>query len=217
MMTSSPIRIAMSVCWLGCLLLSCTSAVDLRYFNIRESAIGGEPGRRPDAMFALAVGVENFRSAPSLRRQEIILRDGDKLRLTLSSNQLWWALPEEMVSESFKNYLTARNVFRHVFPYPTSHTVRYYFEGTVKTFEIETQPRQWKSRVALEVYLVSQERHDIAWASGIVEATRDCTPSMDDAADKMGECVRQICADITARLAEELPPLKRVDHAGDRR
>jgi ABC-type uncharacterized transport system auxiliary subunit len=152
----------------------------------------------------MSIGVENFRSAPSLRRQEIILRDGKDLRLTLSANQLWWALPEEMVTESLKNYLAEQKVFQQVFSYPTTHAARYYLEGVLKTLEIETNTQEWKAHAALEVYLVEQEKNEIVWGSGVLDVSLTSSPTMEEAARKMGESVREIWAKVAAQLRKVL-------------
>ena len=182
--------------WAGC-----SSSVEMKYYSIVHP--GKEASDTP-ARIPLSIAVENFRSEPSVRRQEIILRDRKEAGLALSSSHLWWTLPEEIVTEYVKNYLRKHNVFRHVFSYPTSHPVHYCLEGMLMKFEIETYPQEWKACLALQVYLVEPTRNDVLWDSGVVEASFSSLPGLENAVKKMEACLQEVCRTVGEGLEKNL-------------
>lgn len=189
-------------CWLFPMILSCSSV------EIEHYSLDGWKDEAPPAVETVAedVGVQNFTSPVPLRRHEIVVREGDRHRLSMSARRLWWALPEEMATESFRKYLASRKVFRHVLPYPTAHDVGYLLEGNLETFEFQIYPEEWQTRIGLEIYLTDTQEGRIAWTSGLLTSSRSCPPNFEDAVQEMRatliEIFERVCPQIQ-RAAEE--------------
>jgi ABC-type uncharacterized transport system auxiliary subunit len=178
-------------------IAACSSAVQIEYFRIDAAA----PSSSTTAIDEV-IAVENFRSAPFLRRQEIIVCE--QSHLAISSLQLWWALPEEMVTEALIDYLVSQKAFRHVLPYPTVQPVEYILEGSLKQFEIHDSGEKWEVKLAMHVLLLERTANKIAWDSGIVATTLPCEPNFSAAAVAMGNAAHQLFAQLLAKLQEVL-------------
>lgn len=180
--------------------IACSSSVELSYFSLPQpplDEVESEYSFKEDA------GVESFSSHPPLRRQEIILRQEDSPQLLISNKYLWWTVPEEMVTESLKNYLDMTKVFR-VWPYPTSHPIRFVIEGVLDTFEFRVYPEHWQVCVALRVYLVDRENEAVVWDSGLISAGETSAPDVKEATYRMGRSLNQIWQQIVPRMQQAL-------------
>ncbi|NUM35553.1 MAG: membrane integrity-associated transporter subunit PqiC [Candidatus Brocadiae bacterium] len=186
-----------------CILFSgCSSSVEIRYFSIGK-IFSAPTSAKPAVLHSLVI--ENFQSSFSLKREEIILRDGKTRQISLSSHALWWGMPEEMVSEALRDYLSEQKVFEHVFSYPTFHRIPYYLEGTLKKFEIETFSSEWKACVALEVTLIEKESNKILWNSGLLESSVSSAPQLQDSVEKMGQALQEIFGKIAQEIPKHFP------------
>jgi uncharacterized lipoprotein YmbA len=185
------------LCLLGFLVTGCSSSVEIRYYRLEYFPPADIKQERERLLDNIAV--ENFRSTSPLRRQEVILYRDQEKQLAISSHNLWWSLPEEMVSEAIKEYLTAQGAFQHVLAYPTSHPVRYCLEGTVKQFEIHTSSEGYRVQVALQMALVDREKNEIIW-----EDTLDASQASPSNFQAASLSMREALHKIFARLLEKV-------------
>lgn len=181
------------------LYASCSSSIDMVYYSINQET---KKKKESEPAISQVIAIENFKSTPFFRHNEIITREGKSQKVYISPNNLWWALPQDMVTEELKKVLKNMNIFRHVLSYPTTHNVRYVLEGNITNFEIITneESEHWSTRVALEVYLVDKKKNIILWDSNIIKAEMKSSPKLEDASKKMGIAVRALCMKIGKEL-----------------
>ncbi|MEX2667440.1 ABC-type transport auxiliary lipoprotein family protein [Candidatus Uabimicrobium amorphum] len=183
------------------LLLGCSSPVALGHYSLEFFAPSSD---NTTSLTQDSVGIEDFSSVKALDRNEVLLRTGETNQVLFATHSLWWALPKEIVSETFHNYLEAQNVFVHVVHYPTLQKIKYVVQGKVHRFEIRQGVDKWETVLAIQLYLIDAETQKIQWKSGVIESNLTCEADMDSAATSMEENLVRIYDLLLEKLKDFL-------------
>ncbi len=178
------------------ILLGCSSSIEIAYYSIERSRKVPSSSATMDKNIA----IERFTSSSAIRRNEVVFRNLDKNHISFSGEDIWWTLPEDMVSEALIDYFIRQKIFRHTFIYPSIHQVDYVLEGILKEFEIQSKGDQWQVKISLQVYFTGQEDQKIIWDSGILELELPCKSNMQDAVAQMSLGLEQLFIEITAQV-----------------
>ncbi|WP_372365923.1 ABC-type transport auxiliary lipoprotein family protein [Candidatus Uabimicrobium sp. HlEnr_7] len=168
-------------CTIVILLGSCSSPVTLEHYSLEFL----EPSSSVKSSTDDSIGIEGFSSVKALERNEVVLRSKQTNQISFSSDNFWWALPKNMVDETFQNYLETQNIFRYVLHYPALQKIKYLIQGKVHRFEIEQSAEEWQAVIAVQIYLVDANTLQILWRSGIIESKTSSLTNMNDAAKSM--------------------------------
>lgn len=178
------------------ILLGCSSSIEIAYYSLEHSRKAPSSSGVMDKNIA----IERFTSSSAIRRNEVVFRNLDKNHVSFSGEDIWWTLPEDMVSEALVDYFIRQKIFRHTFIYPSTHQVDYVLEGILKEFEIQSKGDQWQIKISLQVYFTGQEDQKIIWDSGILELELPCESNMEDAVAQMSLGLEQLFIEITAQV-----------------
>lgn len=186
-----------SACIIGIFLIGCSSPVTLGHYSLEFFAPSSNTST---PLTQDSVGIEDFSSVKALERNEVLFRTGDTNQVLFASDSFWWALPKEIVTETFHNYLESRNIFVHAVHYPTLQKIKYVVQGKVHRFEIRQSAGKWETIVAMQIYLIDADTQAIQWKSGIVESSLSCDENMDRAAESMQKNLARLYGILLKKL-----------------
>ena len=182
-------------------MLGCSSPVTLGHYSLEFFA----PASNNSAPLTQdSVGIEDFSSVKALERNEVLLRMEDTNQVLFTGHNFWWALPKEIVTETFHNYLEGQNIFVHTVHYPTLQKIKYVIQGKVHRFEIRQSAQEWQTILAIQIYLIDADTQVIQWKSGIVESSLSCEADMDSAAESMQKNLVRIYDMLLKKLQDFL-------------
>lgn len=193
-----------SCLWLSFVLLllcSCSSPVSISHYSIEY--FPKNTMRIP--MLTKSVGLESFSSVGAIQRSEIVTRIETTNKIEFSTDNFWWTLPREIITESFRNFLDSKKLFIHVLPYPTLHEIDYVITGKIHRFEIQKSEQFWRATIAIDIKLINAKTQEILWQSGLKQQHTQCSSqTMESAAEAMEKNIEKTYDSIFEKLSEFL-------------